>query len=89
MVVKLAALIRDGDADDVEAVVERGKKRAVHRHVEQRTRRRGDHLQSGGPLADARGRVLGVNAMIAGTLALAIPEPEVARFVRAAGLEPT
>ena len=44
---------------------------------------------SGGPLADARGRVLGVNAMIAGTLALAIPVPEVARFVRAAGLEPT
>jgi len=44
---------------------------------------------SGGPLADARGHVLGVNAMIAGTLALAIPAPEVARFVRAAGLEPT
>ena len=42
--VKLAALIREREADDVEAVVERGKKRAVHRHVEQQTRRRGDHL---------------------------------------------
>jgi serine protease Do len=44
---------------------------------------------SGGPLADARGYVLGVNAMVAGSLALAIPAPEVTRFVRAAGIEPT
>src|ERR1700682_3283279 len=28
---------------------------------------------SGGPLADARGRVIGINTMVAGTLALAIP----------------
>jgi serine protease Do len=40
---------------------------------------------SGGPLADARGRVVGVNAMMAGTLALAIPVGDVTRFVRAAG----
>ena len=40
---------------------------------------------SGGPLADARGRVVGVNAMMAGTLALAIPVADVTRFVRAAG----
>jgi len=40
---------------------------------------------SGGPLADARGRVVGVNAMMVGTLALAIPVHDVARFVRAAG----
>ena len=40
---------------------------------------------SGGPLADAGGRVVGLNAMIVGTLALAIPAGEVARFVRAAG----
>lgn len=40
---------------------------------------------SGGPLADAGGRVVGVNAMIAGGLALAIPAAEVGRFVRAAG----
>jgi serine protease Do len=39
---------------------------------------------SGGPLADARGRVVGVNAMMAGTLALAIPVGDVNRFVRAA-----
>jgi serine protease Do len=43
---------------------------------------------SGGPLADARGHVLGVNAMISGTLALAIPVGEVRRFVRTAGVEP-
>jgi serine protease Do len=40
---------------------------------------------SGGPLADARGRVVGINAMMVGTLALAIPVHDVARFVRAAG----
>jgi serine protease Do len=36
---------------------------------------------SGGPLADARGHVVGVNAMMAGSLALAIPVGEVRRFV--------
>ena len=36
---------------------------------------------SGGPLADARGRVIGINAMIAGGLALALPSNVVARFV--------
>jgi serine protease Do len=37
---------------------------------------------SGGPLADARGRVVGLNAMIVGGLAVAVPS-EVARgFVR-------
>jgi serine protease Do len=36
---------------------------------------------SGGPLADARGRVIGINAMIAGGLALAVPESFVARFL--------
>jgi len=41
---------------------------------------------SGGPLADARGLVVGVNAMIVGGLAMAIPVSEVRRFVRAAGL---
>jgi serine protease Do len=40
---------------------------------------------SGGPLADALGRVVGINAMIVGGLALAIPASEVTRFVRAAG----
>jgi serine protease Do len=40
---------------------------------------------SGGPLADARGRVVGINAMIVGGLALAIPVSDVTRFVRAAG----
>jgi len=38
---------------------------------------------SGGPLADARGRVVGINAMISGGLALAVPEHRVARFLGA------
>jgi serine protease Do len=37
---------------------------------------------SGGPLADAQGRVIGINTMMAGRLALAIPSNEVATFVR-------
>src|SRR5262249_50440750 len=41
---------------------------------------------SGGPLADARGHLIGLNAMIVGGLAMAIPVGEVRRFVRAAGL---
>lgn len=36
---------------------------------------------SGGPLADAAGQVVGINTMIAGGLALAIPVDEVRRFV--------
>jgi serine protease Do len=36
---------------------------------------------SGGPLADARGRVVGITAMIAGRLALAVPETTIARFL--------
>jgi serine protease Do len=41
---------------------------------------------SGGPLADAEGRLLGLNAMVAGSLALAIPVGEVRRFLRSAGV---
>jgi serine protease Do len=37
---------------------------------------------SGGPLADAAGRVIGINSMIAGGLALAVPSNAVARFLR-------
>ncbi len=36
---------------------------------------------SGGPLADARGRVVGINTMVAGQLALAIPSNEVQDFL--------
>lgn len=36
---------------------------------------------SGGPLADARGHVIGINTMVAGRLALAVPANEVARFI--------
>jgi serine protease Do len=36
---------------------------------------------SGGPLADAAGRVVGINTMIAGGLGLAIPTPTVQRFL--------
>ena len=36
---------------------------------------------SGGPLADADARLVGINAMVAGEMALAIPSSEVERFV--------
>jgi serine protease Do len=36
---------------------------------------------SGGPLADARGQVVGINAMVAGDLALAVPSNAVTRFL--------
>jgi len=39
---------------------------------------------SGGPLIDARGRLVGVNAMVAGGLGLAIPVAEVETFVNEA-----
>ena len=44
---------------------------------------------SGGPLADPEGRVVGINTMMAGRLALAIPVDEARRFVVAAGARPT
>lgn len=37
---------------------------------------------SGGPLADAQGRVVGINTMIAGGLALAVPSHVVERFLK-------
>jgi serine protease Do len=43
---------------------------------------------SGGPLADARGCVVGLNAMVAGGLALAIPVTDVRRFLREVGVPP-
>jgi serine protease Do len=36
---------------------------------------------SGGPLTDAQGRVIGINTMVAGRLALAIPSNEVTQFL--------
>jgi serine protease Do len=41
---------------------------------------------SGGPLADAEGRVVGVNAMIINGLAFAVPVATVERFIAGAGL---
>jgi serine protease Do len=38
---------------------------------------------SGGPLADAEGRVVGINSMVAGGLALAVPTAVVSAFLRA------
>ena len=38
---------------------------------------------SGGPLADARGRVVGINTMVAGRLALAVPSNAVSNFLAA------
>lgn len=38
---------------------------------------------SGGPLADARGRVIGINTMVAGRLALAVPSNAVSDFLAA------
>jgi len=43
---------------------------------------------SGGPLADASGHVVGLNAMIVGALALAVPVHDMRQFVRAAGVDP-
>jgi serine protease Do len=40
---------------------------------------------SGGPLADSAGLVVGINTMIAGGLALAIPINDVRRFVASTG----
>jgi serine protease Do len=41
---------------------------------------------SGGPLADAEGRVIGINTMVAGRLALAVPSNAVATFLRKAAI---
>jgi serine protease Do len=38
---------------------------------------------SGGPLADVHGRVVGINSMVVGALALAVPSADVQRFVGA------
>lgn len=43
---------------------------------------------SGGPLADVGGAVVGLNAMVAGGLALAVPIARVIDFVRGAGIPP-
>ncbi len=43
---------------------------------------------SGGPLADAEGSVIGINSMIAGGLALAVPSNAVERFLRGAVARP-
>jgi serine protease Do len=42
---------------------------------------------SGGPLADSGGRVIGINTMVGGRLALAVPSRAVAAFVRRAAPE--
>lgn len=43
---------------------------------------------SGGPLADVSGAIIGINAMVVGGLALAVPVSRVREFVRGAGLAP-
>ncbi len=44
---------------------------------------------SGGPLADTVGHVVGINTMLVGSLALAIPINDVRRFVAATAAAPT
>jgi serine protease Do len=43
---------------------------------------------SGGPLADAHGHVIGINSMVAGGLGLAVPSNVVTRFLRNHGRRP-
>jgi serine protease Do len=43
---------------------------------------------SGGPLADAHGHVIGINSMVAGGLALAVPSNAVERFLTSGGKRP-
>jgi serine protease Do len=43
---------------------------------------------SGGPLADARGHVVGINSMIYGGLAIAVPSNTIQRFLRGASARP-
>jgi serine protease Do len=43
---------------------------------------------SGGPLADAHGHVIGINSMVAGGLGLAVPSNVVNRFLRHGGRRP-
>jgi serine protease Do len=43
---------------------------------------------SGGPLADVLGRVIGINSMVAGGLGLAVPSNAVARFLEGPGARP-
>jgi serine protease Do len=43
---------------------------------------------SGGPLADARGRIIGINTMVAGRLALAIPSNAVQGFLSSGSSDP-
>ena len=60
------------------APVRRGGRRWIHADV------RLAPGNSGGPLADTAGQVVGINTMIAGGLALAIPINDVRRFVASA-----
>ena len=43
---------------------------------------------SGGPLADAQGRIIGINSMVAGGLAFAVPSNAVERFLNEDGKRP-
>jgi serine protease Do len=43
---------------------------------------------SGGPLADASGNVIGVNTMVAGRLGLAVPSNQVSRLLRGENPQP-
>jgi serine protease Do len=43
---------------------------------------------SGGPLADAQGRIIGINSMVAGGLAFAVPSNAVERFLNEDGKPP-
>jgi serine protease Do len=84
----------DAQPDATPAQPERAPARRAEEGPRERAARTPDLIQadvrlypgnSGGPLADARGRVVGINSMVGGGLAFAIPSNIVRQFVAMAG----
>ncbi|HEX9039135.1 MAG TPA: trypsin-like peptidase domain-containing protein [Ktedonobacterales bacterium] len=78
----------DPDLDLEPAEQERGPMRPRHRMARLPLVQADIRLypgNSGGPLLDARGRVIGVNTMVGGGMGFAVPSNAVARFLRETG----